>query len=574
MNDTGKTGLFNSLLGQWRKPSGRAPLSLYIPISVKKLENEAIADIAIETVWSQVAAERLSPLLLLQEANRYLDKINPLPLPYEQRTRLTHILLNEVSTAIGALFSRFFHQGGGIPETREQRESISYAVHAAEQLALSYKLLFRQDWAAPARDPSAREKIVAGVLRILECVRLEQFLRAFRYQKLPQHAWRDCNQLFFALRGGPWDTAAKYPLKIRLTVEDDASRIELFPRVSSVEQLYLAIQLTGLMGVISWPVHLMYRVGGYLDDLQVPVAGRDDDGDTVPSGHIIVYRNQGMPPRFNRSLEQLGEAMLIDIEPIIRQVTRDRGASTSSAAIASATLRDIPERDRALFLDLLAHHLRPQRRRDVRQRVFDMRRVRVYGGFEAAYRLFRDIHCRDKNQTNIAEERRFWDELARHTSILAEGEGSVLESCWVIADESAGGIQLRQRERDYSMPLYVGRLVAYNGDGEDIAASRLGYVTRLQRFSDDEMEVAITRLRAASQAVVVEDIDTADRHILPALLLRDEGGKLRLLCDNKYKFITGEHLAVVNDTHHFTGTLGDIVLAQADFTVFDLHAAR
>ena len=574
MKNSEKPGLFKSLFGGGQEaPPLRAPVPLYIPIPVQKAEKEAIPN--IEAMWNQVTQRRLGPLLLLQEVNRYLDKINPMPLPYEQRTRMSNILLNEVATAIGSLFARFFQQGGGIPETREQRESISHAVRAAEQLAISYKLLFRRDWADPAEDRDARDRLLLVVLRILECVRLEQLLRAFRYQKLPQHAWRDSNQLFFALRND-WDVEANFPLKLQFSVEDSASRLELFPRMSSVQQLYLSIQLTGALDVVSWPVHLMYRVGRYLGDIEAPSIVNDDKGEAVPPGHIVVYRNQGTQPSFNRGQEQLDEALLIDLNPLVRRVTQDRAALVSplTAAIAGETLRATPERDRIPFLDLLLHRLQPQQRRDTRQRVFDDHRARVYGGFEAVYRLFRDIARHEMGQEGVIKERGFWDSLAEHTSIFANGEDTLPEPRWIIADEGPGGMQLRQQERDYSMPLYVGRLVAYSRGGEDLGDSRLGYVVRMQRIGDDEVEVAIARLREQVKAAAVEDLDSMDQRTVPALLIRDSDGKLQLLCDNKYKFITGERLAVVNDDHHYTGALGEIVLAQADFTVFELHTAE
>ena len=572
MTESEKPGFLKSLFGHGQKSPSRAPIPLYIPLSVMKVEKDTPAVANIESVWGQVIENKLGPLLLLQEADRYLEKINPMPLPYEQRERLTGMVLNEVATAIGALFSRFFHEGGGIPETREQRDSISYAVRAAEQVSYSYKLLFRQNWADPSEDRIAQEKIPVVVLRILECVRLEQLLRAFRYQKLPQHAWRDANQLYFALRGH-WNTAAKYPLKIRLSLEDATSRVELFPGSSSVEQLYLAIQLTGVLDVISWPVHLMYRVGGYLDDVEIPLVAGGDKGDALPVGHIVVQQNQGTPPRFNRGPEQLGETLLIDINSIVRRAMQDRGALLAATVVKNQTLREIPEQDRVPFLDLLLHRLRSHQRRDTRQLIFATNRARVYGGFEAVYRLFRDISHWDKGNVNVARERRFWDDLARHSSIVATDEDSVLESRWIVADESEGGIQLRQQESDYSMPLYVGRLLAYNSGGQDISDSRLGYVVRIQRINGEEVEVAIARLREVIQPVVVEDLEAMDQRALPALLIRDAAGRMQLLCDNKYKFITGERLSVINDANHYTGALGDILLAQADFTVFELHTA-
>lgn len=572
MKASEKPSFLKSLLGFGQKAPVRAPLPLYIPIPMLKAEKEPTTN--IEAAWKKVMQNRLGPLVVLQEANRYLDRINPMPLPYEQRTRLSNIVLTEVATAIGSLFARFFHQGGGIPETHEQREGISHAVRAAEQLAISYKLLFREDWADLAEDHAAQDKIMVVVLHILECVRLEQLLRAFRYQKLPQHAWRDSNQLFFALRNG-WDIRVRFPLKLRLSVEDKASRVDLFPQMASVEQLYLSIQLTGLLDVITWPTHLMFRAGSYLGDIDEPLAVKDDKGDAVPPGHIIIYHNQGTPPRFSRPQDQLGEAILIDINPIIGRAAQDRASLTASqdAPIASETLRSISERDRLPFLDLLLHRLQPHKRRDERHRVFEARRARVYGGFEAAYRVFRDISRKDKEQEEMVNERHFWDSLAEHTSIVSDSDDPSQESHWVIADEGSGGVQLRQQEVDYSMPLYVGRLVAYNSGEEDLGNNRLGYVVRLQRIGVDEVEVAIARLREDIQAAVVEDLEAMDHHTMPALLIRDLDGKLQLLCDNKYKFITGERLAVMNGDQHYTGALGNIVVAQADFTVFELHTA-
>jgi hypothetical protein len=572
MKRTGNISFFKSLLSDGREATVRAPIPLYVPIPIMKPGRETLTQINIESAWDRVMQQDLSPLLILQEAHRYLEKMNPLPLPYEQRARLTNMVLSAVTAAIGTLLGRFFRYGGGIPETREQRESLSFAVHAVQQSAISYKLLFRRDWALPTRNRIGQEKVMASLLRILECLRLEQLLRIFRYQKLPQHAWRDANQLFFALRGN-WDVRLRFPLRISLAVEDSASRVELFPRLASVEQLYTAIQLTGLLDAITWPVHLMYRVGGYLGEMDDPLAGGDAAGGVVPAGHVIVYRNQGMPPRFSVGQGSLGEALLMDLNPVIRRVTRDRAAVLASAPFAGETLRQIPRRDRIAFLDTFLHHLQPQQRRETRRRIFDTRRVRVYGGFEMVFRLFHDIDRRDEGRGDASIARYFWDGLAEHASIVAANGETALDSRWLIANEGSGGVQLRQQESDYSLPLYVGRLVAYNSSGEDIAGSRLGYVTRLQRIEGDEVEVAIAGLRGEVRAVMAEDLEAVDHRVSPALLLRVAEGKLRMLCDNRDNFITGERLSVVHSDRYHSGVLGAIILAQADFTVFELHTA-
>jgi hypothetical protein len=572
MKEPAKSGFFKSLFGHGRRVPARAEVRLYVPVSPK---SEMEAGLNIEAMWNQVLQKRVGPLLLLHEANRYLQKINPLPLTYEQRTRLSNILLNEVVTAVSSLFARFFQQGGGVPETREQRDGISQAVHAAEQLAYSYKLLFRQDWAELAQDRPMEERTAVVVMRILECVRLEQLLRAFRYQKLPQHAWQDINQLFFALRAKR-DVKTPYPLKIQWTVTDASSSVELFPRTASLERLYLSIQLTGLLDVITWPVRLMYQAGRYLSDIDETLIKNDNQDDVIHTGYAIIYQDQGIPPRFSRSQSQFGEALLVDLNPVIRQVRRDRAALVSSTDLppASAALREIPEWDRITFLDLLLNRLHPQQRGEVRHAVFDARQARVYGGFEAVYCLFRDINRKDNYQDDLVNERRFWDTLAEHTSIVAEGEDASLEPRWIIADEGPGGVRLHLKEGEYGVPLYVGRLVAYNCCGENLSASKLGYVVRLQRIGDDEVEVAIARLREQVSSVVVENPDASKQDTWPALLIRGADGKLQLLLDNRYHVPAEKRLAFCDGDRRHTGTLGGIEIAYSDFTVFDLHTAE
>lgn len=570
MNRPDKPGFFRSLFAG-RVPARRPPLPLYIPVQTRG--DGPLPK--VEAIWNQVTERRLDPVMLLQELNRYLDKINPLPLPHEQRMRIGNILLAELGAAATNLFARFFQQGGGIPETREQREGISHAARAAEQLAISYKLLFREEWGGePGADRAADERLLSVSLRILECLRLEQLLRAFRYQKLPQYAWRDANQLFFALRGG-WDVSARLPLKVRFSIEDGSGPLDLFPAQASIEQVYLSLQLAGLLDVISWPIQLMYRASAYLRELKEAPPVIADRGDELAPGQAVIYRNRSTAPAFERSPEQLGESLLIDLTPLLRQAAEEQAALHASpdAAVGGGTLGAMPPRERSALLELLLQRLQPRRRLDPRQRAFGAQRARIYGGFDAVYRLFREITHEQAQENVVVKDAQRLDRPAEQPPATAEGLGGLSDSVWVVADEGPGGIQLRQQENDYSMPLFVGRLVAYN-TGDAVNDSRLGYLVRMQRLGDDEVEVAIARLHGRVKVAVVEDLDALEHRTVPALLIQDRDGKLRLLCDNRYDFFTGERLAVVNDDHHYTAALGDAVLTKGDFTVFELHTAE
>ena len=568
MTNLKKSGFFKSLFGS-RKAPHRGVIPLHIPLTLKM---EKDAEKNVEAMWNEVMQLRQGPLLLLQSTNRYLEKINPLPLIYEQRSRISNIVLNEVVASIDSLFSHFFKRGGGIPETREQRETISQSVRAVDHLCINYKLLFRQDWADPEQTRMIQERTLVNVLRIFECTRLVQLLLAFRYQKLPAYAWRDINQLFFALRDD-WDLKAKYPLKIQWSVEDTVSRVELFPKTANLEQLYLAVQLTGLLDVTSWPVKLAYRVGSYLRAIEEPFIKDDKVLDDIPAGHCLVYYDQASPPRFNRNPDHLGAPLLIDLNPIMRRATEDRLASmsTTQTSSVSAVLREIPERDRITFLDLLLHRVQPQQRHEARKRIFSAQHARVYGGFDIVYRLYNDADRKGPDQNAVDEDRRFWDTLAEHINIVADNKDGANEPRWVVSDEGSGGVLLHVKEGEYSLPIYVGRLVAYNsGEGVQVK-NRLGYVVRLQRIGDDEVEVAIANIDGEIQPVMVLDQDGPEEQSLPALMLHTKDGNLRLLCDSKHSLITGSRVSLIFGGGHQSSALGKVISAQADFSIFALH---
>ncbi len=570
MKDDHKPGFFKSLFGGGsRTEPSRADLPLHIPVVAK---TDKLAGLDLDALVNELLQHEYAPFTLFAEMARLLEKINPLSLATEQREQCAHILSTELNRGISVLFLRFMGEGSGVPESREQREGISQAVRAVEHLAICYKLVFRHEYARMSADPARRERLIVVVLRIMELIRVEQLLRAFRYQKLPQHAWRDCNQLFFAVSVFG-DARSQHPLKLRITASDKRNDSGLFSDSASIEQVYLSIQLTGLLDVISWPTHLMYVVDRYLAELNPALITKRDDGAVLPPGHVIVYQNQGVPPGFHRSQDELGDALLVDVRPLIQRAAADRRVLNlpKDESRLSAPIIHLDEGDRIPILDLLLHKVRPQQRSEERHAVFEARDARVYGGFEEVYRLLRSAARRDGEEAR--EEQRFWDTLAQHSKIIVNDAGEAMPR-WIVSNESDGGVQLRIQESQYGMILQVGRLVAYAFAGEDAAAAKLGYIVRLQRVGEREVEVAIARIRQTISAVVVEDLDSLEQRALPAVLIRDPNGKLQLLCDNRHGFMTGDRLAVYANGHPYTGALGDPSLSKPEFTVFELHTAE
>ena len=560
MKEPSKPGLLKSLFGGRSRTPARAKLPLHIPVAPRADKQPALD---VKGLIDELLRHDYAPVTLFIEMARLLDKINPLTLDAEQRVRASNVLMSALNNALGAVLPRFLEQGSGVPESREQREAISQAVHTIELLSISYKLVFQQDYAELSDDITRRERLATVTLRLLELIRVEQLLRAFRYQLLPQHVWRDCNQLFFSA-GSFTDARATQTLKLRIPVGSTLPPRGLFPELGTLEQVYLSIQITGLLDVISWPTHLMYVVDRYLAELDPPLSTQRDQELELADGRVIIYRNQGVPPRFERSQDELGDTIEIDLRPLVEHVAADRRALSEDAAALSEPIRQIDERERAPVLDLLLHKLSPKQRREPRRAVFEAREAHVYGGFEGVYRILRQ-HAVQREASLRTDA---WGQLASQSQIVID-DGA--RSRWIVANESEGGVQFRINETQYAMPLHVGRLMAYTLSSGD--QPKLGYITRLQRVGDREVEVAIARLRHTATAVVVEELDSADQLTLPALLMRDSAGGLHLLCDRKHDVKPGDHLAVIADGHTHTGVVGEVQVSKPDFVIFHLHTA-
>ena len=217
------------------------------------------------------------------------------------------------------------------------------------------------------------------------------------------------------------------------------------------------------------------------------------------------------------------------------------------------------------------HRVQPQQRHEARKRIFSAQHARVYGGFDIVYRLYNDADRKGPDQNAVDEDRRFWDTLAEHINIVADNKDGANEPRWVVSDEGSGGVLLHVKEGEYSLPIYVGRLVAYNsGEGVQVK-NRLGYVVRLQRIGDDEVEVAIANIDGEVQPVMVKDQDGPEEQSLPALMVHAKDGNLRLLCDSKHSLITGSRVSLIFGGGHQSSALGKVISAQADFSIFALH---
>lgn len=555
------------LLGRGRA-APRPDMALSVPAPYRRaaeLETDARA------LGRRLAAGR-GPLEGVRDASRYLDQLNRSAVGADVRWELTNVAMAALGPAAVSLYSRYSLEPGDFPESEERRLAMGQAITAVERAAVSYKLVLAHDWGLSRRAYEARrERVRHCALVIMELIRLEQWLRALRRQRLPRRAWHDIHEIYFALcREEP--VARTQPLKVRFALHPGArNELPLVLALGSLEQVYASIQLVGLLDVAAAASVLPYVAQNYLDHLGAPLAVSPYDGSSpIPAGHVLAYRGRQGPAGFKRIPDQTGEAVLIDVGPLREMLARDHAGLTRDPAhpIKPAAVAALPPERRLALITAMLQRLQPRSRREARRPVYDTQYAGVYFGFAETFRLLRDL---TQDSPLLNQDRAFRDALAEHSAKLDSSDDGV-EARWLVVNVSAGGIQLAVQEGRFTVPIHIGGLVAYRLLADASPAPRVGYVVRLHRAGERDMELAIEALGQSADSVVVQHADGADpERLLPAILLRDTDGASRLVIAECEGLAPGAALYLHAQRRRHAARLGDLVLSQPGFNVYSLR---
>lgn len=203
------------------------------------------------------------PVRLLEEASNTLQKLNRVLLKPKQRKELADLLASYIYSVVLLWYEKYQKTENSLPESNERRNALIASIDAIQQLSISYKLLFREYYSEEKK--KYNKLAYQHGARSLELIRLEQRLRALRYQKLPKISWQHCNQIFFSLaHHNAVDEDYELIGLIGIRKNSDKLRKGGVPK-SSIRRLYLSIQLFGLLDVTTWPTRMFHIPDGYLD---------------------------------------------------------------------------------------------------------------------------------------------------------------------------------------------------------------------------------------------------------------------------------------------------------------------
>ena len=346
---------------------------------------------------------------------------------------------------------------------------------------------------------------------------------------------------------------------------------------ATIRSLYISIQLFGVLDAPSWSTRLIHAPDGYLETIDNPVIIHADHHQELPPGNLLTGVVHGAPAVFQRDARLTEPCIIIEYSNLYNQMIQDYEELAKMKFIGDVDNTRLPRpllslepMERLPFLESMLFGLRPRERRQKRHAVFDNEHLRLYFGFRDGFRLLMDLA--DPDLKRVADTRAFVDTLAGHSAGIAENS-SFNQTKWQIANFSTGGVLITTRETNYTTPIQIGQIVTFNTT-QDMKRPLVGYVARIHRPSDQQVEVAIVRLsNLAESSVVVSDTGKQAGQKLGVILFQNMEGRWCLIARHDYEFISGTPLRLTRENNKtLPARLGNVMLTKQEFVIFELSA--
>ncbi len=532
------------------------------------------------TIIQKLELHKKLPVRVLEEAANTLQKINRVLLSPKQRKEYAELLASYIYPVVLLWHDKYQKQENSLPESNGRRSALVSSIEAIHQLTIAYKLLFRDYYTDDKKNFNKNSNFTCQyAARSLELIRLEQRLRALRYQGLPKVSWQHCNQIFFSLaHHGAIDDDYDVIGLIGIRKSSDRLRKGGVP-ISNVRRLYLSIQFFGLLDVTTWTTRMFNIPDAYLDLL-----GGDglkviaDDGKELKPGFLLTHYKSDIPPVFKRTENMPSPLIQFDYSKLYNVLVSDHKEIGKQQFINefddrkfSRPLAEVREVDRVPLIELMIMGLTSRERRQKRHASFDESSLSVYFGFHEVNRLLKDLVAPD--QARVKESRQFIDTLAMSSALLAEEQTSHMAASWVITNFSAGGLLISTEETDFSNPIQIDMLMAFTMP-ENKDHPILGFVRRLNRPDSKHIEVAVVRLSNYAETAGVQAQGEMDSSTAKAvILIKDVRGEWNLIVKTSMHYSKGEPLKLIRaNGSHLPVRLGDVVYTKKDFKVFELRS--
>jgi len=519
---------------------------------------------------------------LIHEAATILSDINKVDVPVMDRIEVVHAIYITVYPVMVSICAPYNNEINKPAQNKEQLSALSNCVIIAEQIAITYKYAYLKFYSTNINKyQSARNNIVELGFRILEMIRLEQRLRALRYEKLPGSTWLDVNQIFFSLMLHE-DIDEKKVLSSEIGVSNiKVTDIIELKNKNSIRDVYLSIQLFGVLDVITWPAHLFYFPDSYLKYLDSALRIFDDNGQTLEPGWLITFLLNDGPPVHKRTDSMSAPGIRIDFSILYNSLVAEHELLAKMIFLSSIDkkklsppLAKLKDQDKIPVLEMVLMAIKRRERHHKRHNVYGSEKLVVNFGFNESYKILsgytKPENNKDKNLlANI--------ELIQQESIRLSDELPVElsnSSNWQIINFSTGGLLILHDEVSKTNTLQVGQILSFKPkDNSNLPL--LGYVGRMHRLQEQRIEISIIRMASyAESALVLDQKSSSDDRGNPVILSQDMNERWQIVLLHEYGYISGTPLKLIRSNGAIILLrLGDIWMSKRDFTVFEIRSA-
>lgn len=559
------------------------------------------------------------PVELLREVDRYLQRVNTERISANKRMDWVELALQYACPAIRKIYSEYY-KSEALPEPHDRREGLVAAIRVCGQLATGYKRQLNQDFALPdARYARVRERVRRSALRVLELIRMEQRLRAMRYQKLPAKVWRDCNRLFFAVsQCEDVDTEYQALNCLQVSLDRKANDMERrAPIMVSMNVVYLSIQINGLLDSNTISSRKLHVVDAQVASVINSITIIPDHGKPLGRGKILIYHAQDCPAYFTRQDEKQRKqqrqqlriradravdeapspeqliAIIVDVAPLDVVLMAEHQkllARFESFAVAEGsdgeqvTVTDQEDLANLLTIDAMCDGLHLKERKEQREYAIGHKVLYVYNGFMSVYKLLVDMAAQDVEvPAELKERHDLRDALAGRSALIASDLEATESGQWFVVDQSAGGVHMKTRESQFTTALFIGQLVGFGFSREELKKPTLGYVVRLNRKLNKEIEVTIRILSHDADATAVQsEFLSKNDMALPAIVLRSrvekragaghaDGKVLQLILHHSHRLSPGTAIQIESGENKQAVEIADLVQLQREFVIYRLN---
>ena len=552
----------------------------HLPTAFKAPPKSAITK---ESALHKLKALKPSPARQLQETVSILSQVNRYNIKNEKRIDIVRAVIAFVYPTMSKHYQTYQSKALSLPESKERREIILASVNTTEQAAIAFKHYFKDIYSAKTLGYRRnREKSIESGVRILELLRIQQRFLALRHQKLPATNWQDVNRVFFSLLLHD-DVDVEISLLGSIGTWTKKSSTVQQAALSTAKKLFISTQLFGLLDAPSWSTRLFHSPDTYLSYVQDAIQIHTDDNSALEPGWLITHIDHNGPPLFQREQRMVEPRIRIDYANLYNRLVLDYEELAKMKFIGqfdidklSKPLLDLDAVERFTLLETMLFGLRPRERKQKRHAAFGHEDLKICFSFHDTFNLYMDMATAAVKNLTITEG--FKKSLAGPSmlnTMSTMDAGEIGNTKWEIVNFSSGGILVLTRESASTNPIQIGQLVCFNPNA-DVERPLLGYISRINRPNEQQVEVAIVRFsNHAESAIVYNDQPTGGtgKEGAGVIIFQSMEGKWCLVAKHDYDFVPGSPFKLLRDDNRtLPARMGNVILTKQEFVVFELSA--